>query len=36
VTFSVTDLSQPGFVYQPGDNHDPEGDSDGTAVTIFQ
>lgn len=36
VNFSVTDIVQNGTVYQPSDNHDPDGDSDGTSITINQ
>jgi thermitase len=35
VTFSVTGLTGPtGVSYAPGSNHDPEGDSTGTAITV--
>jgi len=33
VTFTVTDVSGP-LVYNAGDNHDDDGDSDGTSITI--
>ena len=36
VTFTVDDLSLAGYGYQPGDTHDPDGESDGTAVTLAQ
>jgi hypothetical protein len=36
VTFVVNDVTKSGFLYEPNENHDPEGDSDGTAITIFQ
>lgn len=36
VAFLVTDISYPGYSYQPGDNHDPDGDSDGTNIAISQ
>ncbi|MCZ6860775.1 MAG: PASTA domain-containing protein, partial [Alphaproteobacteria bacterium] len=36
VTFTVDDLSLAGYGYQPGDNHDPDGESDGTTVTLSQ
>jgi hypothetical protein len=34
VSFSVSDLSLSGYTYQPSANHDPDGDSDGTTITI--
>jgi hypothetical protein len=34
VSFTVSDLSLSGYTYQPSDNHDPEGDSNGTTITI--
>ncbi len=34
VTFSVTGATRSGYVYQPGSNHDPDGDSNGTAITV--
>ena len=33
VTFTVTSVTMTGETYQPGENHDPDGDSDGTAIT---
>ena len=33
VTFSVTGLAGSGYTYN-GANHDPDGDSDGTSITI--
>ncbi len=33
-TFTVTDVSLSGWSYVAGDNHDPDGDSSGTAITI--
>ena len=36
VTFTVDDLSLAGYGYLPADNHDPDGESDGTTVTIIQ
>jgi hypothetical protein len=36
VSFGVTSLHSSGVSYAPGDNHDPDGDSTGTAVTISQ
>ncbi len=34
VDFTLGSLSKPGMVYQPSANHDPDGDSDGTSITI--
>ncbi len=34
VTFTVQDVAHPAFVYQPADNADPDGDSDGTSITV--
>jgi hypothetical protein len=36
VTFTVTDIAKDATVYQSADNHDPDGDSDGTSITINQ
>jgi hypothetical protein len=36
VTFSVNDLSGAGGAYVSADNHDPDGDSDGTSITILR
>jgi predicted extracellular nuclease len=36
VTFSVVDISAPGAVYDPGANQDPDGDSNGTSLTVTQ
>jgi len=33
-TFTVDDVTHASYTYQPGDNHDPDGDSDGTSITI--
>jgi serine protease AprX len=35
VTFTVTGATRSGYAYQPGSNHDPDGDSNGTAITII-
>ncbi len=35
-TFSVETLSLSGYTYQPVDNHDLDGDSDGTTFTVSQ
>ena len=34
VTFSVDDLSLAPYSYQSADNHDQDGDSDGTAISV--
>jgi len=34
VTFTVSDLALAGYTYTAGSNHDPDGDSTGTAITI--
>lgn len=34
VTFVVDDVSHASLVYSPGANHDPDGDSDGTTITV--
>lgn len=36
VTFSVTMVGGNSLTYAPADNQDPEGDSDGTSITIVQ
>jgi hypothetical protein len=36
VTFAATDLILDSAVYQPGENHDLEGDSDGTVITVMK
>jgi uncharacterized repeat protein (TIGR01451 family) len=33
VTFTVTGITKTGYVYQSAANHDPDGDSTGTAIT---
>jgi hypothetical protein len=33
VTFTVMSVAMPGQTYQPGANHDPDGDGDGTSIT---
>lgn len=35
-TATVTDVSRGGYIYDPGANHDPDGDSDGTAIVVNQ
>jgi hypothetical protein len=34
VNFAVTNLALEGFVFTPADNHDPEGDSNGTTIVV--
>ena len=34
VTFTVTSVVMPGETYEPGQNHDDGGDSDGTSITV--
>src|SRR5207244_2135785 len=34
VTWTVSGVSSGGLVYQPGSNHDPDGDSNGTSITV--
>jgi hypothetical protein len=34
VTFTVTNVSQPSYTYQSSSNHDPENDSNGTAIIV--
>jgi hypothetical protein len=36
LTFSVTSLAKAGFSYQPGANHDSDGDSNGTQIIVRQ
>ena len=36
VTFTVTDVALGSAVYQPVYNHDPEGDSDGSTITLIK
>jgi hypothetical protein len=35
-SFSVTDVSSDSLQYDPGANADPDGDSDGTTITVFK
>jgi hypothetical protein len=35
-TFTVTGLTKSGVTYQPAANHDPDGDSNGTTITIVR
>ena len=34
VTFTVDNVSHASLTYQSADNHDPDGDSDGTSITV--
>jgi len=34
VTFTMSDITANGYIYQPSSNHDPDGSSNGTAITI--
>ena len=34
VTFTVTNVTHSSFTYQPGSNHDPDGDSNGTVIGV--
>ena len=34
VSFTVTNVARATFVYQPASNHDPDGDSNGTTITV--
>ncbi len=34
VTFTVTSVTRSGGTYVPGSNHDPDGESNGTAITV--
>jgi len=36
VEFTVTDVTHPSSVYQSPDNHEPDGDSDGSTITLFK
>ena len=36
VTFTVDGVIASGYTYDAGANHDPEGDSDGTSITVLQ
>ena len=36
VTFTVDNVAIPLLQYQPAENHDPDGDSDGTTITIVK
>jgi hypothetical protein len=34
VSFTVTSVTMDGQTYEPADNHDPDGDSDGTTIVV--
>jgi hypothetical protein len=34
VSFTVTNVTQSSLTYQPGSNHDPDGDSNGTTIVV--
>jgi serine protease AprX len=36
VTFTVGGLSLSGHVYDPGSNHDPDGESNGSTITVYR
>jgi hypothetical protein len=36
VSFTVGTVTHPTLAYRPDDNHDPDGDSDGTTITVPQ
>lgn len=36
LTFTVGDVYHVDLDYEPTDNHDPDGDSDGTSITVFR
>ena len=36
VTFTIDSVTDPMFLYRSGDNHDPDGDSNGTSITVSQ
>ncbi len=36
VTFTIADVSGSGIIYQSIDNHDPDGDSDGTSILVIK
>lgn len=35
-TFSVTNITLSGYTYDSGANHDPDGDSNGTSITVYR
>jgi hypothetical protein len=34
ISFTVTSVTKSGYTYQAGSNHDPDGDSNGTAIVV--
>jgi hypothetical protein len=36
VVFTISNVTLTGTTYNPGANHDPDGDSDGTSITVFK
>ena len=36
LTFTVTGLTRSGYSYEPSANHDPDGDTTGTAITVVR
>jgi hypothetical protein len=36
VTYTVNNVTASGFTYDPASNTDPDGDSNGTAITIMK
>jgi hypothetical protein len=36
VTFTVSNITLGSNTYNAGANHDPDGDSNGTAITVLQ
>jgi hypothetical protein len=34
VTFTVDNVTHASYTYDPGANHDPDGDSNGTSITV--
>ena len=36
VTFTVNDLALAGYAYQSGSNHEGDGDSTGTVITVLK
>lgn len=35
-TFTITSVTKAGSTYTPGSNHDPDGDSNGTTITVLR
>lgn len=36
VTFTVNDVVKSGYTYDSGSNHDPDGDSSGSSITVYK